>query len=294
MPNMYFAKVSISSKIYDVYKDESLLDKILDNLVLKVNDKIELTINDEIDRNNIGDTIKFITLDNNIEKRYISGRLIRIYTDDVEKYDASQNDILKLPTDQLARYATFYFDLKTEIIGFTLGRYFGKNQFCNYFQALLNEFTSDGEFKVFLYKNEMSFRDDIQRLKKISSIYVSMIIPNAPGDKSLRRIFGVTGENLKEMNATQYNQEFKSDNNEKGININTEVINGLIDGTCNGYGTMKIQGQDESNQEIVIYSKEHPYTRSISQNQKNTISEVSELTRKYIKHIVSNFLRREH
>lgn len=45
-----------------------MLDKILDNLVLKVNDKIELTINDEIDRNNIGDTIKFITLDNNIEK----------------------------------------------------------------------------------------------------------------------------------------------------------------------------------------------------------------------------------
>lgn len=294
MSNMYFAKVSVSSKIYDVYNNRSLLDEILNSLIFKVNEKRIVTIDKKIDKNNIGDTIKFITLDNNMDKRYISGRLIRIYTDDVEKYDAKEDDILKLSTNQLARYATFYFDLKTEIVGFTLGKYFGRNQFCSYFQALLNGFTSDGEFKVFLYKDEFNFRDNIQRLKKISSIYVSMIIPNAPGEESLRKIFGVTAENLKEMNANQYNQEFKSDNSEKGLNEKTEFVDGLIDGTCNGYGTMRIKGQDESNQEIVIYSKTYPYIRSISQNKKDTIIEVGELTKKYIREIISKINRREH
>lgn len=282
VPNMYFAKVNVNSDVYDIYEKPSLLEKILDKVIISVNTDNRFSIPEELDSKNIGDEIKFITLDKDVTKRYISGRLIRIYEDDLEKYDSKNDDIMKLETGELARYSTFYFDLNTEIIGFTLGKYFGKAQFCCYFEFLLNNFIEEVDFKVILLKNEDELKNSLMRFKRISRIHFSIIPPN-PNEAALKKMFGASAQDLKESNVHLYNQEFKAGRKGKGLNEKAKYFNDVIEGVAMGYGKMVVEGQDDSGEDITVYSeKNHPETRPIRSNEKNSISGVIEIAKKWI------------
>lgn len=104
MAYLYFCKVNVNDEIYAVYENGKMVSDIIDQLILRVNTDVQ---NDVPDKK---ETIKFITLTPDIERRYISGRLVKIFTDDLQVYNEFTDDIEALPRDKLARVCTFYFD----------------------------------------------------------------------------------------------------------------------------------------------------------------------------------------
>lgn len=280
---MFFAKINVNSDIYKLYDNPDILDGILDKIIININQDKSIVLNKEMDSKNDGDRIKFISIEKDIDKRYITGRIIRIYKDDLESYDPNSDDIIKLPTGELARYATFYFDVRSELVAFTLGKYFGRNQFCSYLEFLLNEYVEDVSFNVSLITDRAGLKEKIGRFKRISRIYVSLVTPN-PNVEAFNRMFAANGQNLKDMNAHQYGQEFKASKKGEGLKEDTAFINILVDGVSDGYGKMEVDGIDDSDEEIKVSSVEnYPYKRSVRDTEKNSLSSVQELGKRFIK-----------
>lgn len=291
MANMFFAKINVNSDVYKLYDNPEFLDKILDKVIANIDQQKSIVLNEEMDSKNNGDRIKFISIEKDIDKRYIMGRIIRIYKDDLESYDKNSDDIIKLSTGELARYATFYFDVRKELVAFTLGRFFGRNQFCLYLEFLLDEYVEEVSFNVSLIIDKDSLKEKIERFKRISRIYVSLVAPN-PNEEEFNKMFAANGKNLKDMNAQQYGQEFKAGKKGEGLKDHTDFVNTLIDGVSGGYGKMEVDGIDDSNEEIKISSAEnYPYKRSVTNNEKNSLSMVRELGERYIKGLMSKFRR---
>ena len=71
MAIVYFAKVNINSNIYDVYENQNLVGKILDDLITNINsDRLPIKINKY-------ESIAFFDIEKNISEHYIVGRLAR-------------------------------------------------------------------------------------------------------------------------------------------------------------------------------------------------------------------------
>jgi len=169
---IYFAKVNVNSKIYDLYRDPKQLDGILDRLITRVDQKRQINITKD------KCFIKFISLECDVERRYIGGRIVKIFEDDIQMYDEASDDIKPLPTEKLARSVAFFFDLRTERVAFVTGRYFGYQQFCNYFKILLDDYDGETEYEVYLEKNADLLREKIKMIKKVLRVDICLVAPN--------------------------------------------------------------------------------------------------------------------
>ena len=289
MANMYFAKININSDVHKLYENPKLLDDILKELILNINQKKTISLGENKKNKDNKESIKFITLEKDVIKRVVSGRLIKIYEDEIHGYDKTTDNLIDIPTDQLARSCTFFLDLNTEIVAFTLGKYIGHKQFCEFLEMLLDEYVDDVSFKVSLYIDKDPLKEQMKRFKRISKVKVSLILPN-PNEEEFNKLFAGSKDSVKEINAHQYNQEFLASRKGEGLKGETKFLNTLVDGISSGYGEMDVAGIDEANEEIkVSSSKNFPYKRSIRNTEKQSIPSVKELGGRYIQAIIAKF-----
>ncbi|MBP2629871.1 MAG: hypothetical protein H6Q70_499 [Firmicutes bacterium] len=287
---MFFAKVNVNSNVYEICDKPEKLQEIIDNIIVKVNQDKTVVLGKDY-KKDAGMVIKFIELQKDVSKQYISGQLIKIYREEILQYNENEDKITKLPPIPLARTATFFFDARTERVGFTLGQYFGKDKFCEYFRKMLEAF-SEVELNVGLILDEATLLEKMKRFKRIDSIAVDMVLPNPPAREELNKLFAGNAENLEEMNAHSYKQVFLSQKKGKGLNIDTKLVCTLTEGVSNGYGKMQITGTADSTENMVVNSsKDCPYKQPIRSNEKNSVPVVMELGKKYIGWLMSKIKR---
>lgn len=210
MANLYFAKINVNGEIYKVYNDELSIDSIIDKLIVNISTEKSIVLPD-----NKGQ-IKFITLINNLDKRSVSGRLISIFQDDIQIYEKSKDDVIDLTNKDLARTCTFFFDGKSEIVGFTTGRYFGISQFCKYFEELLNEHTAPGCFNVTLIKDKGKQSGGLN----MNNAYISSIIDSLGLGYGRMTAIGVNAEGIKDQVVSDKDAPMKikiADNNKTSM-----------------------------------------------------------------------------
>ena len=278
---MYFAKVSINSNIYDIYKDPMAKDKILNELLLAINQEKNVPIGDDA-------WIKFIHIEKDIEKRFIAGRIVKIYEDEIQIYDKGRDDVTPLPTKELARSVTFFFDLRSEIVAFTTAKSISKNKFINYFSALVNSYSSHAEFEVFLKHNSNILKEQIQKFSHVHNVEFTLIPPNG-NKEAFDDLFAKNGAELKETGATKVQQSFSASKKGTGMNMKSALFQRVIEGVANGFGVISITGKNAKGEEYTITSeKEAPQKRFIPDNDKDSIPAIKEHGKEGIIQILAN------
>ncbi len=82
MAVIYFAKVNINSNIYEIYRDPGCFDKILETLLKNINsDSLPVEINKN-------DRIAFFDIKKNMSEYYVTGRLAKIFKDEIKIYNS--------------------------------------------------------------------------------------------------------------------------------------------------------------------------------------------------------------
>ena len=286
MAYLYLCKVNVNEKLYKMDNPDKIIKSYLNDIMTK----IDINLVSALPKNK--GKIKFITLDKNFEQGYITGRLIKIFTDDLKVYDTDSDDLIDLPNDKLARNATFYFDVRHELVAFTVGQYFGKIQFCEYFERLLNDHIGKNIFNVSLRLNEDEFREKLKTFQKIVRINVS-IIPKNPGKDDINNWYA-TPESIKEVEAIQLDQTYITNkDSQTGLNINNDHMNNIINGVSSGYGKMKVTGIGIAGDEYTVNSdKDAAEKKYISNNQKYSIYSVMELGKDFITNILTKNIRK--
>ena len=286
MAYMYFAKVNVNDEIFNVYDDPKVLQTLLVKLMGCINNstKIDLPKDKGI--------IKFITIEKDAGKMVVYGRLVKVFKDDIKVYDPKKDDVEDLPTDKLARSATFFFDVEREIVGFTTGQYFGYKQFCSFFELLINACMGKSAFKVFLLKDEELFKEKLKYFNKITKINVIMI-PKNPGRSDFECMFA-NPEALSSTKARYYEQTFRADGkSEIGLSINNDYMDNTIDGVVNGYGDMTVEGIGVNAQKTRITSTaDAPARMAIPNVEKNSIPAVVERGIEGIVKVLAKIVRR--
>lgn len=228
MAFLYFCKVNVNDEIYSVYKKDKNVSDIIDNLIVNINSNVFIEDEDQKSR------IKFVTLVPDIDRRYVCGRLIKIFTDDIQVYNEKLDDIEDIPSDRLTRSCTFYFDAKTEIVAFTVGKYFGYKKFCQYFEILINKCTEEGAFNVTLLQDSELFKSKLKRLSKAEKIEINLVAKN-PCEEELNEWYA-NPKAMEEIEANKLRLIYESQGKKSnGLKIDSGYFAKLLDSLETGY-----------------------------------------------------------
>ena len=287
MALLYFSKLNINSKIYDVYQDDNIRIEILNSIIEKMSQENEIIDTDKV-------RYKFCDLIKNYDEMYVAGRLVKIFEGENESYNKEKDTVDIIPADDCASHITFYFDVKNEQITFIRRRDFGYIQFNNCFKLLLEQYFDDVEFEVYLEKNIDQLKEKMAKFKQILKVEITIVPPNA-NDEDFRRLFGTNSEEFKETNATKYTQTLStSAKNKKGINWRTDFFERMFYGIAKGYGDMSADGKNFSGERYTVTSDEDaPFTRPIPDNEKHSLSAITERGKQYISELISQKIRME-
>lgn len=284
MAYLYFAKLNVNNDIFRVYKGEEDIERILNKLILNINNNDRITLT-----KGKGD-IKFITLTSDIEKRFVSGRLIRIFEDDIQMYNSETDNLEDLPQDKLARHSTFYFDVQHELIAFTVGRYFTPKQFCAFFELLINKCTEEGTFNVTLMKDEDSFDEKVKKFSKIVSV-TFRIVPKNPCGEEFDEWYA-NPSSVESMEANKVEITYTANkNNKQGLNFNNDYIKNIFKGLGLGYITGFVTGLMPGGLQGTVFSDQDAPKRFVIPNkEKTSIPNISEYAKEFINNIMVKLL----
>lgn len=271
MPNIYFAKLNINSKIYDVYKNPNLADEILKKLFISLDQDKKLKPDNEKSV-----WIKFINLEKSYTNYTVAGRLVKIFDDDIEVYDSRKDDVSPLSTKELAKSVTFYLDLKNEIVAFTTSKLLGRKQFVEFFRDLINSYSDENKFEVFVINNKYTLKEQLKNFKVISKADILLVPPNS-NEEEFMDLFPKTGDEIKDTRATKIEQSFSASIKENGLNIKSKFFERIINGVSNGFGILKVIGKNNEDEKYSITSTDDaPQKRFIPTNEKDSISAIKE------------------
>lgn len=271
MSFIYFAKVNINSEIYNIYNNPELADEILKNLFKSIGQDKRLKV-EEKDRV----WAKFINIEKDYDKQYITGRIVKIFEDDIETYDSEKDDVEPLLNKDLAKSVLFFFDLRAELVAFTTAKQFGKKKVVEYFSKLINSYSTDVKFEVFLKQNLDEINEKIKIFKRVSKVEITLIPPNNNEDY-FHDLFLKNSDEIKEIGATKIEQTFSVSAKEGGVNIYSNFFKRVFDGISKGYGFVKITGKNIEDEPYTITSEEDaPQKDFIPERQKNSISAIKE------------------
>ncbi|MFD0695734.1 hypothetical protein ACFQZT_16740 [Paenibacillus sp. GCM10027628] len=277
MSTVYFAKFNINEEIYNVYNDELLLEKLL------------FKIYNGIKPNNIladqDGTYKFISIDKNPDTSVVSGRLVLFAPGVHVSYDEDNDDVIERHDPKAARYITFSFDIRREIIGFVPKRGFSRNLFLEKFKNLIEASCDIGEVELFIEINKRKFVEQLSVFKHVKEVSIKLIPPN--GDKEdFAELFGTSSEKIKETNSTKFELNLKG-TAKQGIDVRSDYIKKFIEFVTKGYGLMNFKGKNTSDEDTQVKSDEQaPFTKPISDQSKDVIPTVQEKTRAGISEIL--------
>lgn len=258
--NMYFAKLSMNSEIYDFYENPELFADYIKKVYRSINSETQIK-----DKN--GNTYKFNSLIYNKDKLAITGRYSKIFDGNVESYDWKNDQPRKVGAKDLSSTVNFYFDLNTQLIAYTGARDFGYRQFTEMFKAYIENALNDNKIKVAveLLINDAEMNEKIKRFKMIEQISFSIIPPNPPNLEEFNALFGVKAEVISESRTTRYKEVYSSI--KKGLKYTKYFINTIF-AIKDGYGSVSVKGINE-NERVEVITSQEAAPKKININRKN-------------------------
>lgn len=292
MSNVHFAKFNINEKIYKVYNEKNSLKELL----LKVYEGLNTDI--ELQESSYGKTtnFKFIHLFKETEKMIINGRIVAYAPGTHISYDDKNDDIIETEDSKKATYITFSFDINKETIGFVPKFDFGRNQFINRFEMLVEVMCPDiGEVSLILETDRQALDAKLSKFEHVQELSLQLIPPN--NDKKLfNELFDLDPDKLEETGGTNFFFRFKG-TAKRGLNLSAEYVKNLILGVSIGYGKLTAKGKNTSGEDLNVKSNTDAlYTRPIFDNNKDNVLEIEEKTRAGISELSyhKNKLKQEH
>lgn len=300
MPKLLFAKVSINSKIYDVYEGKESIDKIMEDVFNKINDEEEyvkdlsvLIIDDDDNEKELYKTELYNFSD--IERfhdntnKYIIGKLIRRFPIYSEEFDPDTRKSEKVIYSNNSSSILFYFDLKTEIITFCEKLRFGYNQFNDSFKSLLDIFIKDVGFEVYLIQDPFSIKERMDSAYKITKIKATFIPPNV-NEEALKDLYNRNIKDMHNANITKRTSIFDvNPKSEKGIAKDAKMVEEVINTEeafnmyANGYGRLEVDGDNHDGSKFHYVSDENsPYQIVITNNEKSNKNNFIDISKKGI------------
>jgi hypothetical protein len=267
MSKVYFSKMNINDAIYDVYKGEADLMKLLQTIYAQIN-STDKVYDDK------GGRYKFFDL-SKLDDGIIQGHFGYIKPGINSSYDPENDTAIdRLDTNKL-EYMTFYFDVYNEMFAFTITQRLRETVILKQVARLINESAKVG-VQFMLESNVTEFKKEIKVINVLKKIKVKLVPPN--GDqKEFSDLFSVTSERLEEGNATNVTQEFSNLSSE-GLNKDSIMVQKIIDGVGLGYAEVEFEGFDEHKVKKVVKSKvDAPFTKEVvahNRKDKNNIAEI--------------------
>lgn len=255
MAKLYFVKMNINNKIYEVYNNKHLLPKLLQSIFLGISTEEE--INDEK-----GGRYKFFDIDKR-DDMTLTGYLGYIKSGVHSSYDPDTDDAIDITDKNKLEYITFYFDVQHEILAYMTVPVLGKKRVPLVFSKLILEGTKKyeerGIFVEFMpISNSESLDKAFKQFKQLSKIEVNLVLPN--GDKKdwegLTSIF-------EDANVTK-SQNILSSSRKEGIDLKSKMIDKVKNGSILGFLVAKLTGKNSNNEKIETNTAEDsPYTKNI-------------------------------
>ena len=299
---MYFAKVNLNSKIFDVMDNPPKLDKALEELYERIDQTktsyyyqedtlskddwyYEKSKDPEAKKNLF--RVKFIHLEKNYDQKFITGRLTKIYKDDLDEYNEETDDVTPVSSSgDLAKSVTFYFDVKSEWVAFAPKRGFGHAQFQRYFQSLINECHGDIVFELVIQSNVDKFKEQLKQIAKALEMKVSLVIPNNSRE-DFEALFVHNSEEIENLEATKIEQKYSASLKSNGLNLKSDYVERVIDGVEKCYGVVAIEGRKATNEKITVATNKTLQTRWIKDTMRDSIPAIKEYGGRFISEIQS-------
>lgn len=285
MAYLYYAKLNVNSKIFDVYSNEAQIENILDDLFKKIDDlkEYEKVIKwykevdgvreerESIEKYNFSDIKKF----QDGTRKYIYGKIVRRYPYFSEEFDEATRKSKKIVLENNSKSINFYFDVRNEIVTFCERKGFGYKQFLEGFKELVNLYT-DVDFEVFLIKNPFSIKEHLEKVHKVTKIVATVIPPNV-NEEALKSLIDESVEEMEEANITKKTSIFEhSKKNDKGINMKSKLVEKTLNADEGfrkfevGYGKLEVEGENSDGSKFHYDSEDDsPYTTIIGDEEKN-------------------------
>ncbi|MDR9749292.1 hypothetical protein [Paenibacillus taichungensis] len=299
MPLLHYAKVNINSNIFDVYKQESSIEDIMERLFELINDKTEYEKSsyrsfmngEERSEFRYSETYNFSEL-NKVKKGnqfYIIGKLVRRYPIFTEEFDALTRTSRPAVISNNSTSILFYFDLESEIVVFSERQKFGYNQFTESMKELLNLSHAQIGYEVFLLNDPYTMKERLERAHKVKRIK-SVVIPPNVNEEALGDLYDKDVKEMEEANITKKTNLFEvNDKSNKGINVNSKLVSAVINTNeayekyAKGYGRLEVEGEYADGSTFKFDSEEDsPYQTHIEEREKNDWQRFKALAQKGI------------
>lgn len=301
MAKLYFLKMNIQSRIYDIYEDTKKLEDELNNIyeTLSTTDykmEYKYTYYDEKKKDEAESKEEFkvnILHSDSIKKEIVGD--FRRYTTVFLNEENKDGELVAVPNNHIEAIR-FYFDIKSEIICFYVGESFRHRQFQKYFQQYLNEilqnklnsiskdhiedpmqehvileFVKLGSGIELFYKNLLEFG-------KVRELYFDVIAPNASEEviKEIKEALGEKYEDYKEAGVTKSSMKYVS-NIEKGLNVKKGLIKNQIKQLEKLNKDIIIKSYDEDDEKEEIVELEYVKMKAINSKGETLESDKSRL-----------------
>lgn len=237
---LYCSKLNlVSGHIFEVYKDESMLHKILDILLSDISSSTVYEVDNEFiaeDGTVVRNTVTYkISI---LEKQYdhVHGYLCKDSQIYYKTFDENSKELIRhsIPYTEAVQ---FYFDVHKEAIVFHTASRLGYQEFNNAMTGLFNKMMENANrefrFEVVLRTEGLSLVEIEDELKRIDNIYELTFRfqpPNA-GSETLKRI-KENGEKfidtMENANVTRVSTVFSTKGG-RGLNLDSELIRENID-----------------------------------------------------------------
>ena len=307
MAQMYYAKISLNSHIYETkqYDGDLNLNDILDKLYLSINDKDEFVLENSYYKNDEEKLNKEIYNFSNLHKvkndqeYYIVGNLVRRFPYFTERFDEDKRTFEKNVISDNSTSILFYMDVRKEVVTFCTRRNFGQNQFIKGFSNLINECSKNYGFQCMIINDPFSMRERLEKVEMISMIKSTIIPPNVNEDH-FKELYDNEVDSLKEANISRKVSIFTKDTKDgKGINSEAKIVKDIIDSNQafkkyeRGYAKLEVTGKYKDGSKFKFNSDEDsPYITIIDDYEKENIIEfihnAKEGIKLYFKRIIGN------
>lgn len=272
MANIYIAKLNVNEKIYEVYKDEIQLSKLLKNLYYNLDDKKIL----ENEFNEV--RYKIVDIEKDPENFIISGRFLRIFKSQTQDfYDSDKDTVVEKALGDKAEYVPFTFYVKREIIAFVPKQTFTRKQFLKIFKEFITySYPEIGEVDLQIKYDNASIDKKFKKIKVLKKVEVVIVPPN--GDEDLWEGLKNVEKDLKETEAKKMSFSLEA-TKKKPLKKTSNLVQGFLKFVKNQYGELEAIGYDAKNNEVnidTINDEKLIEKYKISESEKNSPNEIRE------------------
>ena len=274
MAKLYFAKMNVNDKIYEVYANEGLLSKLKQDIFLGISAK-EQVYDDE------GGRYKFFDLDKpNDTSLTITGNLGYIKEGVHSSYDQDSDDAINITDKNKLVYITFYFDVEHEILAYMTVPVLSRKKVLSVFTKLISEGTKryeeNGIGVEFMPESNLTNLDvELRKFQHLSKVEIKLVPPNGDA-KDFKNLFGIDVTEAQEANATNIEQAF-GNRSKKGLNKRSTLIKKIIKSVGLGFASAHFYGKNLNNEKIdTNTAKDSLFTKNVPSNSTKIQSVIKE------------------